>query len=56
MPPAPREAPSFRALLAANVRVLTWLALAALLAWGVWRGLRWLFPDVPWLRGGSLPG
>ncbi|MFT5051737.1 MAG: hypothetical protein ACI8QZ_003157 [Chlamydiales bacterium] len=43
-------APSFRALLAANLRVVLWASGLALVCFGVWRGLRGLFPDVQWLQ------
>ena len=46
----PPAAPSFRALLRANLRVMLWAFGLAALCFGVWRGLRGLFPDVQWLQ------
>ena len=51
--PDPRRAPTFGELLAANARMLGVVLLYAAIAFGAWRGLAWLFPDIAWLR---LPG
>ena len=49
-PPRERQAPNFAQLLRGNLRVLGYVALLVLLAYGTWRGLVWLFPEVEWLR------
>jgi len=46
----PAGAPSFRALLTANLRVVLWAFGLAVVCFGLWRGLRSLFPDVEWLQ------
>ena len=45
-----RGEPGFGELLAASVRLCAMVAVLALLAWLVWRGLVVLFPDTSWLR------
>ncbi len=45
-----KPAPSFGALLGANLKVLGIALLLALLAFGIWRGLSALFPEVSWLQ------
>ena len=49
----PPEPPSFRALLWGSLRTAAAALVLAALAFGLWRGLVWLFPDVEWLR---IPG
>ena len=42
--------PTFLQLLGGNAKVVGILFLFATLCYGVWRGLRLLFPDVAWLQ------
>jgi len=50
---APRASePSLRALLLANLRVVGFACALAVLAYGVWRGLAALFPELTWLQPG----
>jgi hypothetical protein len=42
--------PTFGKLLASNVKIVAGVALLALMAYGTWRGIAALFPDVPWLQ------
>ncbi len=42
--------PTFASLLKGNLRVLVGVAVLAALAFGAWRGLLLVFPDVDWLR------
>lgn len=49
-PPPPRPEPGFGELLGANLKVLGYGVLVLATAYGVWRGLRVLFPDVRWLQ------
>ena len=49
--PSPRPpSPSFGQLLVANLKVLGYGLLLLVFAYGVWRGLRVLFPEVSWLQ------
>ena len=48
--PEPKPEPTFGELLRGNARVLFGVALYAVIAFGIWRGLVWLFPDIAWLR------
>ena len=41
----PRDPPSFRSLLIANLRVVGWALGLMLVAYALWRGLAELFPD-----------
>ncbi len=45
--------PSFGDLLRGNLRLLRWVVVVMIAAFATWRGLVWLFPDMPWLR---MPG
>jgi hypothetical protein len=45
------EEPSFAALLQGSLRVCGLALLLATLAFGLWLALRWLFPEIAWLRG-----
>ena len=42
--------PTFRELLGGSLRVCGFTLGLALLAFLLWLGLRWLFPDVGWLQ------
>jgi hypothetical protein len=44
------QEPSFSGLLRSNARLLTLVLLYVGVAFGVWHGLVWLFPDFSWLR------
>ncbi len=44
------QPPSFRRLLASNLKVVAATAVLALVAYGVWRGLAVLFPETAWLQ------
>jgi len=44
---------SLRGLLLTNLRVLVVVSVLALLAYGLWRALAALFPEIPWLQSGS---
>ncbi|MCP3919194.1 MAG: hypothetical protein GY711_26945 [bacterium] len=46
----PSSEPSFARLLAANLRVVGVAVLVMVAAYGTWRGLARLFPDVSWLQ------
>ena len=45
-----RDEPTFRSLLLGNLRVVAWAMALMLVAYGMWRALAWLFPDIEWLQ------
>ncbi len=46
----PPKPPSLRELLLSNLKILAGSLLLAILAYGMWRLLTLLFPDVAWLH------
>jgi hypothetical protein len=44
------KSPTFRALLASNLRVCAYALLVAAVVYWTWRLLRYLFPEVQWLQ------
>ena len=48
--PDPDWTPSWNALFGANLRILLAASFVGALAYGLWRALRLLFPEVGWLQ------
>lgn len=44
------QQPGFGDLVLTNLKLVGVVMVGLALAWGAWRGLAWLFPDISWLQ------
>lgn len=44
------QEPGFGDLVLTNLKLVGVVMVGLALAWGAWRGLAWLFPDISWLQ------